>query len=98
MTDVVTIKTPPVLKTSQWPHVALGLLALAALVASGMPRFAQYAQEIRGACALLGLGTFAACRAYLGERIWGIVQRWSPDPIPLDIPAAPVAPPPEVKP
>jgi hypothetical protein len=88
---------PPIIKTQTWPHYVLGFTALIALYASGMPRFAQYADVIRATCAIFGLGTVAACKAFLGLRVWSILQSFSPTPaVSNATPAKGVAIPPAV--
>ena len=71
----------PVLKTQLWPHYLLGFVALALLLAARVPRFASYADLITVACGVFGLGTFAACKVFLGPRVWSIVESFSPTPI-----------------
>ena len=62
-------------------HTVLGILALLALTATRLPRFAPYADLITGACALLGLGTVAAAKAYMTPRVRAIIAAWSPTPV-----------------
>lgn len=78
----VVVVSPPVARTKQWPHVLTGFFFLGLLVASGMQRFAAYSDVLRAFCGAFGFGTFALCRAYLGERIWSIVESFSPTPVP----------------
>ena len=71
----------PLSRRSAVLHTVLGLLALVALTLSQLPRFAPYAQLIAGACALLGLGSIAAAKAYLPPRVRSIVENFSPTPV-----------------
>ena len=73
--------TAPLSRRSAALHTVLGLLALAALTVSQLPRFAPYAQLIAGACALLGLGSIATAKAYLPPRVRAIVENFSPTPV-----------------
>jgi hypothetical protein len=74
-------KTDSLSQRSAIVHTVLGILALLALTASRLPRFAAYGDLITGACALLGLGTVAAAKAYLPPRVRAIVEDYSPTPV-----------------
>lgn len=79
MSDAPAPKAP-ITKRSQLIHLVLGTIAFGLLYTSRLPRFAQYADTISLICGVFGLGTIAAARAYLGERIAAILEDYSPAP------------------
>ena len=62
-------------------HQILAVVAFLALLASTVPALAAYQHVIITVCALLGFGTFAACKAYMTPRVRAIVEQWSPTPV-----------------
>ena len=74
------MSTEPLSKRSAVLHTMLGALALVALYASHLQKLAPYANIITGVCALLGVGSVAAARAYLPPRVLAILESFSPTP------------------
>lgn len=74
-------KTTTVAQTSQWPHIALGLIALVLLgVPPYVPQLQKYDGLIRAITGLIGLGAVAAARTFLGPRICAILDMFSKTP------------------
>ena len=62
-------------------HQILAVVAFLALLASTVPALAHYQHVIITVCALLGFGTFSACKSYMTPRVRAIVEQWSPTPV-----------------
>lgn len=79
MTDAP--KTATVVQVSAWPHIVLGLLALALLgVPPYVPQLAPYDGLIRAITGLIGASAVIAARTFLGPRICAIVDLFSKTP------------------
>lgn len=85
MSDASIPNPAPIVLTlaqrNAWVHTVLGLVALVALFASTMPRFAAYQQIIVGICAVLGYGSIASAKAHLPPRVRAILDSFSPAPV-----------------
>lgn len=76
----------PLSRRSAALHIALGVLALAALwLPNVVPQLAPYAPLLKGICTALGITSVAAARAYFPPRVLAILDSFSPTP-----PATPV--------